>query len=722
MRADGWTIRVLGVACLALLASAFVGSAAWPAAGRTKVIENFDLKNVTLEGNLRRQFDETRDFYLSIPNDDLLKPYRLRAGLPAPGATLGGHYVGHCPLPQMISGLVRMYAATGDVRCRDKAIALVDGWARCIAKDGFFYADPAPYIPPYPYDKWVGALTDVYVYAHYPKAKDYLAKITGWADKNLSRKRHYAEPLTPDGGEWYTLTENLLRAYMATGDKRYRDFAETWEYTDFWKLIAEGKDIFDNMPKPADYTPWYHAYSHINSFNGLATSYIVKGDRWYLDTLTKAWDFLMKDHIMVTGGYGQEERLVRPAQQAENLGKMHWSFETQCGSWGGFKVSEYLTTLTGQAKYGDWAELLVINGIGASNPMGPDGGVFYYSDYCTAGAVKTHNDCRWACCSGTRPQAITEYHDLIYYKDADGLYISLYTASSVKWSKGKVPVTVRQVTDFPESEKVDILIGSDAKVKFPLRLRYPNWLTAPMTATINGKSVAVKKDARGWAVFNRQWSSGDKLSVTLPMGFRVSRPDPSKAYPAALAYGPVTLAARYSKGNPARLIDMDKVAQTFEPVPGDRLNWRMKSNPDLLLRPFFRYKEGEPYFVYLDPKVDLPTYLSFTDRTGEKGEWQRYGDWITSRTPGAWVEFTVCGDTLRVKGYRFDDAGHMAVIVDGKQIDTVDEYGPNRNEAVSWDYKGLGPGEHKLRIVHLDRKSPESMGIAVNVAGVDCGF
>lgn len=43
-------------------------------------------------GLLRNQVDEVRQFYLAIPDDDLLKGFRTRAGLAAPGKDLGGWY------------------------------------------------------------------------------------------------------------------------------------------------------------------------------------------------------------------------------------------------------------------------------------------------------------------------------------------------------------------------------------------------------------------------------------------------------------------------------------------------------------------------------------------------------------------------------------------------------------------------------------------------------
>src|SRR5262245_20159963 len=57
----------------------------------TPVLETFDFAGVTLDGGpLRRQLDEVREYYLRIPNDDLLRPFRVRAGRPAPGAVIGG--------------------------------------------------------------------------------------------------------------------------------------------------------------------------------------------------------------------------------------------------------------------------------------------------------------------------------------------------------------------------------------------------------------------------------------------------------------------------------------------------------------------------------------------------------------------------------------------------------------------------------------------------------
>ena len=64
-----------------------------PAPKGLLVLEPFDYKGVTLNNSrLKTQLDLVKREYLSIPNDDLLKGFRQRAGFPAPGNDLGGWY------------------------------------------------------------------------------------------------------------------------------------------------------------------------------------------------------------------------------------------------------------------------------------------------------------------------------------------------------------------------------------------------------------------------------------------------------------------------------------------------------------------------------------------------------------------------------------------------------------------------------------------------------
>src|SRR5450631_4824234 len=115
------------------------------AAAITPKLSQFGYADVTLlEGPMRAQFDHNHTFYRSLDEDALLKPFRQRAGLPAPGEDMGGWYSwaplsdidarpnnGFAPghsFGQYLSGLSRDYAATGDAATQAKVHRLVRGF------------------------------------------------------------------------------------------------------------------------------------------------------------------------------------------------------------------------------------------------------------------------------------------------------------------------------------------------------------------------------------------------------------------------------------------------------------------------------------------------------------------------------------------------------------------------------------------------------------------
>jgi DUF1680 family protein len=134
--------------------------------------------------------------------------------MPAPGNDLGGWYSSDTfhVFGQILSGLARLYAATGDAACKEKVDTLVSEWGKCIAADGYYSAKPDA--PHYIYGKMVGGLVDAYLYCGNREAIGPLRRITDRGVKNLERSRRTADTST----EWYTLGENLYRAYLATGE------------------------------------------------------------------------------------------------------------------------------------------------------------------------------------------------------------------------------------------------------------------------------------------------------------------------------------------------------------------------------------------------------------------------------------------------------------------------------------------------------------------------
>src|SRR5215475_11056810 len=87
-------------------------------------VSAFNFDGVRLrDSRWKEQYEQGRDFYFNVNNDDILHGYRLAAGMPAPGRPLGGWCAknSNTVFGQWLSGMARMYRATNDTGIWDKA-------------------------------------------------------------------------------------------------------------------------------------------------------------------------------------------------------------------------------------------------------------------------------------------------------------------------------------------------------------------------------------------------------------------------------------------------------------------------------------------------------------------------------------------------------------------------------------------------------------------------
>src|SRR6185369_7187689 len=196
---------------------------------------------------------------------------------------------------------------------------------------------------------------------------------------------------------------------------------------------------------------------------------------------------------------------------------------------------------------------------------------------------------------------------------------------------------------------------------FRLAVRQPGWAAGKVTASLNGQSIRLTDAGQHWLSLARQWQNGDRLDIALPEDFRLVPLDTQAGFPTAVAYGPVVLAFRSERGNPAAKIDFKNLADNFVPSPGEALTWHLKQDPSVLVRPLYAFKEGEEYFVYLDPT--LPTRISHR-KVSFSGQWQEGSIFRYSNVPGASCEASFEGTRVRWLGFKFDDAGRAEVRID----------------------------------------------------------
>jgi uncharacterized protein len=567
---------------------------------RTKLEPFHDRGVRLLKSRWQEQYRSARDFYLSVSEDDILNGFRAAAALPAPGKPLGGwcRTNSSTVFGQWLSGLSRMFSATGDSEARDKAVRLMREFARTVKPDG----DCG--MRHYPFDKLVCGLVDMQEYGGHQEAVVLLEKVTDWAIKNFSRENVPATPFKSYQGrpsEWYTLAENLYRAYQLTGNPKFKTFAEVWLYPSYWNKFAK-------TSAPTD-AHGVHAYSHVNTFSSAAMAYAVTGDPVYLDIIRNAYDFLQKTQCYATGGYGPRETIIPEGRLGKSLEIRYDCFESPCGSWAGFKLSRYLMQFTGEARYGDWIERLLYNGVGAALPISAGGRNFYYADYRLAGGMRCYNWEPYTCCSGSYIQDVADYHDLIYFKDPSGLAVNLYLPSEVTWSHRGEEVKLAQETLYPEAETTVLTLGLKRSLDFTLRFRVPQW-SRGFSAKVNGAAVDVASAPGSWAAIPRTWSSGDRVEVQIPLPLRMVPVDELHPNRVAVVRGPVVLVLESDYHESAfRLPERDDDLATWlvpdkepgafrvEPPGGGRVRSRFV--------PYYSTPEDFCYKMYFDAK-ELP--------------------------------------------------------------------------------------------------------------------
>lgn len=566
------------------------------------MLRAFDYNNIKLQDSMvNDSIRETMEFYLNIPNDNFFKYMREDAGLDAPGIYYQGWFKnshGVMLVGQWISAFSRMYAFTGREEFKEKAVFLFEEFKKC---HDLLEGTPKALLKEtshYDYEKILRAICDLHLYCRYEKAAQWLPWLLDFARAKLTRDNLFGNNMT----EWYITSESLYMVYQVFGLEEAKELAAKWEYREFWDLFYKDQDPFSKRPKAGLYSEFCHAYSHANSFNGCARAYEVTGDPYYLRALRKFYDFMQKEEVMATGGYGPNFEHIMPKYRIiDALRTGHDSFETQCDTYAAFRISDYLTRFTGEPQYGNWVESLIFNAAAATIPMTEDGQVIYYSDYNMYGAAKVNRADGWTCCTGTRPLLMLEIPRLLYYTDGNGLFIDQYIPSTLSCTLNGVSVTLSQQTGFPVRDEMRFTLTLSEGAEFTLNFRMPSWLQKQAVLTINGQPTGACVSPEGWLSVIRKWNSGDSISLTLPQTLWMHSLDPILEGPNAFLHGPVALAASYTGlQTPNDQMDIRRLTEKMEEIPGEPLHYRVKGIDTITFKPFYEFKEHEKYFLYHD--------------------------------------------------------------------------------------------------------------------------
>lgn len=556
-----------------------------------------------LDGPFREQFEHNHQLFLNLDDDALLKPFRKRQGMAAPGENMGGWYdddtdfnpannfhsfiAGHS-FGQYLSGLSRAYAVTGSKPTQEKVHRLVRGFGETVEPTGKFYVDYR--LPAYTYDKTSCGLIDAHEFAQCPDAlgvhwRATQAVLPHLPDHALNRYEQRSRGYTSISFTWdetYTLPENFFLAYQRSGNARYRELGERYLEQDYFGPLSNNANVL----------PFEHAYSHVNALSSAMQGYLVLGDEKYLRAAKNGLR-MVQDQSYATGGWGPDEAFTEPGRGglAASLKSTHASFETPCGAYGHFKITRYLLRTTKDSRYGDSMERLLYNTVGGARLIQSDGISYYYSDYNDHDAKKVWYRDKWPCCSGTFPQLSADYHISTYFQGKDGLYVNLFLPSRVSWTQGGAKCTMTQKTDYPKANTMQFEIAMATPETFAMNFRIPAWAGAKTAVSVNGKRADGEIAPGKFFAIQRSWKDGDRVEIEMEMPLRLEQIEPESPNIVALMHGPVAL---FAVGENPPTPTRDQLLAATQSSD----DWAVQANAGAVTFRSFMDIKDEPYRLY----------------------------------------------------------------------------------------------------------------------------
>ncbi|HSV89337.1 MAG TPA: hypothetical protein VLH61_11905 [Bacteroidales bacterium] len=115
-----------------------------------------------------------------------------------------------------------------------------------------------------------------------------------------------------------------------------------------------------------------------------------------------------------------------------------------------------------------------------------------------------------------------------YQKSDDAIYVNLFIGGSVNINEvAGTDVEMVQVTDYPWSGNITIIVNPERSAEFTVYVRVPDRTTSKLYAPepivsglnsfrINNQPYQPKVE-KGYAVITRRWEKGDKIEMELPM-------------------------------------------------------------------------------------------------------------------------------------------------------------------------------------------------------------
>ena len=327
----------------------------------------------------------------------------------------------------------------------------------------------------------------------------------------------------------------MARLYLATGQKRYLDFAK---FLLDYRGKTEIKHEYSQAHKPVieQDEAVGHAVRAAYMYAGMADVAALTGDKDYVKAIDAIWDNIVTKKLYITGGIGATNNGEAFGANYE-LPNMSAYCET-CAAIGNVYVNYRLFLLHGESKYYDVLERTLYNGLISGVSL--EGNGFFYPN--PLESMGQHQRQAWfgcACCPSNICRFIPSLPGYIYAVKNKDVYLNLFLSNSATLDVAGKKLSLTQKTNYPWDGETVLTIDKNTVGEFNLKVRIPGWLRNKVVPSdlyqytdgkrlgfsfiINGITVPLLVSQDGYVNIERKWKKGDELIISFDMEPRVVR-------------------------------------------------------------------------------------------------------------------------------------------------------------------------------------------------------
>jgi DUF1680 family protein len=391
----------------------------------------------------------------------------------------------------------------------------------------------------------------------------------------------------------------LIELYGVTSEKRYLELAKYFidERGKEPLYFCEERKKYNNAADQAFELSYFqaerpvrqqkeaigHAVRAVYLYAGMADIARMSNDQELFAACERLWKDIIEKKMYITGSIG-----ASPYGEAFSFAydlPNDTAYAETCAAIGLFFFAFRMLLTNPDREYADVMERTLYNGI--LSGISPDGTHYFYvnpleviPEAVSKDHFKSHVKItrqKWFGCACCPPNVARLFASLGKYAFTPGphdeLYIHLYLGGSFTHNVKGQTVEVVVKTDYPWREHVSIGINTSAPVSFCLGLRIPGWVRE---YEIKINDTMYRSEPRnGYSILEREWKSGDTVSMRLAMPVTVNMANPAvreDLYQVAISLGPLIYCIEEAdNGKDLHLISL-----------GDEPNFRLEHRADLL--------------------------------------------------------------------------------------------------------------------------------------------